>query len=218
MLRVACNLAHTVSSAASLPAPSACIACVAAVASILHRIVCKIPVAPLPLYLPWLVARRDVSTVVVAKLVTKIKNQGDVDTLLDPSHRRVLQGETQVSVPAVYAFKGADGKSSFNVLDVMSLQMQLTSHLLAKAPESQWCVSHVCESVMLCEIKERAHGHMSEGLQFATRASTSASASAVDLFHRVELGCTCFPRSSRPLDSCVVVSAAAVECQFIAQG
>ena len=91
MLRVACNPAHTVSSAASLPAPSACIACVAAVASILHRIVCKIPVAPLPLYLPWLVARRDFSTVVVAKLVTKIKNQGDVDTLLDPSHRRVLR-------------------------------------------------------------------------------------------------------------------------------
>ena len=51
----------------------------------------KIPVAPLPLYLPWLVARRDFSTVVVAKLVTKIKNQGDVDTLLDPSHRRVLR-------------------------------------------------------------------------------------------------------------------------------
>ncbi|CAE7908136.1 unnamed protein product, partial [Symbiodinium necroappetens] len=46
-------------------------------------------------------------------------------------------GETQVRVPDVYAFKGAAGKSSFNVLDVMSLQMQLTAHLFAKAPESQ---------------------------------------------------------------------------------
>ena len=42
-------------------------------------------------------------------------------------------GHSQIPLPKVYSYTGSGGRSSFNILDVLSLQNQLTSHLLAMA-------------------------------------------------------------------------------------
>ena len=83
----------------------------------------------------------------------------DLDLDVPPKFKYLLGGPSQIKKESLSPeqvkrpSRAASSDDPFlqgeNVLDVMSLQMQLTSHLLAKAPESQWCVSHVCESVML---------------------------------------------------------------------